>query len=155
MKKKGLIIASLLVLVMSFVFLGCPPPEDNEEEETGNAWDISSAAVSALSAIGVSNLPDPGAGTFIPHKTNSDGGVILGWSGCSATEFSAYKTKIAAANLGSVSVARDIPVNLVDTLTLTFTNQALWGSVYYSTAAGDKDGFSVGAGAIVVYIGKD
>ena len=104
MKKKGLIIASLLILVLSVFFMGCPP------EDKGNAWDVSDGAKTALSALGVNNLPTPGAGTFIPHATGKQSGkdyVILGWSGCDGTNFTAYKTKLdgALANISRTLIS--------------------------------------------------
>jgi len=107
MKKKGLIIASLLVLVMSVVFLGCPPPE---EEET-KYEPVSDAAMKALrETIGYTDdlFPSPKCdySDFKYNKNAQDEeSIIIVWKGGNDEIFADY-VKAWGDKVKSVNLAR-------------------------------------------------
>jgi hypothetical protein len=146
MKKKGLIIASLLVLVMSFVFLGCP--DDKEEPD---AWLLTDAAKAALKNIGIEDLATPGAGSFVGHGTGTDSDgkfVILGWSGCDGAKATAYKTKLTA----SISIARNIDYD-DDYYFNNLNIDGHYGIIYLSSGdGGTQNGLTVPGNSIVLQI---
>jgi len=90
MKKSNLIIAILLVLSVSVIFLGCPPPPPDEEvtpfeEALGYAetMGIDSAKIKA-----------PAGGTFDDYYVDSEANpskLALAWTGCDAAKYTTYK----------------------------------------------------------------
>jgi hypothetical protein len=119
MKKKGLIIASLLVLVMSVVFLGCPPPED----EVKNDPTVPADVLAKLTAFGYSgtSLPVPEGGNYDTYydnmvaTTEEDGDsyhaavfAVL-WDKCTEDMIAEYKKLWGTDVQASIQIARAAP----------------------------------------------
>ena len=100
MKKKGLIIASLLILVLSFVFLGCPPDDDKEEVDSSA---LNDAAKSVLTTLGYTEaLPTPKGTTFKSGTATTISGyqaAQLIWTGADQDKFDAYSAIMTVARI--------------------------------------------------------
>jgi len=142
MKKKGLIIASLMVLVLSVFFMGCPPPDD------GNDWDLSDGATKALADIGYTKtVPGPVGTTFDDFKAVNNNKVVLAWTGGDQEKFTAY-----AKALGVRGVTPEDSV----TLTNVHLGDGFSGQVYLANGdGGEESGLSVKPNAIVLVINKN
>jgi len=171
MKKKGLIIASLLVLVMSFMFIGCP---DGDPEETENDPTVSPAAITALKAFGYTdadNLPVPAGGNFDTYKsftmTIEDEGEEEGevetyhaaafailWDKCSEEILATYKT--AWGNkVNSIQVARmEVSDKSFSLKTNTLGTGIVGGQVIFTPDGGTQDGVTIKANSIVFILMK-
>ena len=162
MKKKGLIIASLLILALSFVFLGCPPPE--EEEET--FVPVSDAAMKDLKEkIGYTDslFPSPKC-DYSTYKYDVDAqgyeSIAIAWKDGDADKFAAYKEAWGdKIKTNSVSVARASYIEAAGgTLTLTDKDGKAFEKAFISLVgtAGDvnDNGLSVNAGDILFVIYK-
>ena len=96
MKKKGLIIASLLILVLSVFFMGCPPEEKDPAA-------LKEEATKALSDIGYpKDVPVPAGTTYDTCKGTATQ-VTIAWTGGDKPKFNAYASKfgVSRANLQS------------------------------------------------------
>jgi len=115
MKKKGLIIASLLVLVMSFVFLGCPPPEDEEEELVTYNPTVPANVLKILKDnTGYEGLKIPANVNYEGYFLNDQNGggsdyVAIWWKDADQDKFDAYKAQWtpAAGSVREQLVAKD------------------------------------------------
>jgi len=139
MKKKGLIIASLLILAMSVVFLGCPPPEEEEKD----VLLTDSTAIAALQAIGHSGtLKAPKDATYDGCNKTTDNDVIIAWTGGTADIFDAYAKKLGAR------------ITYTESAELTEANlgTGFEGKVYYCAPGGTDFGYTVKANSIVVTV---
>ena len=106
MKKKGLIIASLLVLVMSVVFLGCPPPDDDGGEVVvPGVLDEANGYLTAMGSTFVITAPGDGTytGVGVNSKTNPQR-VTVAWEDVSLAKYNAYKTSLPDAS--NINIAR-------------------------------------------------
>jgi len=113
MKKKGLIIASVLILVLSVFFMGCPP----EEEETFDPAVPSSVLNILKTTIGYTGtFPVPAdtnyKGYFLNDQNGGDSDFLaIWWTDADADKYAAYEGAWTTAGLTSVSLARDITMN--------------------------------------------
>jgi len=125
MKKKGLIIASLLVLVMSVFFIGCPPPE---EELTGVAL-----VKDTLSKWGYKGtFVSPASGTFDVCETTKDA-LAITWKGVEKSDFASFKTQWQAAAAREVS-----PDDMSSFASISLTDDiAVY--TFYTTAGGTEE----------------
>jgi len=93
MKKRNLVIASLLILSLSFVFFGCGPVE---EEEPTPTVDPHQDALDLIAAMGYTDtVKEPVGGTFDDYFVDNEttpSKVAIAWKGCDATKYTAYKT---------------------------------------------------------------
>jgi len=113
MKKKGLIIASLLVLVMSFMFIGCPDGDPEDEPDPGVTYTpVSSAALTDLKdKIGYTGTLISPDCDFRDYKYSKDAdgyeNIVIAWKDGDATKLAAYQTAWGDKVKTNVSVARD------------------------------------------------
>ncbi|WP_461254924.1 hypothetical protein [Treponema sp. R80B11-R83G3] len=160
MKKKGLIIASLLVLVMSFVFLGCPPPEDTEEVKYAP---VDAAAMTALrDTIGYTDslFPSPDCDYYGYKLSTSGEELVISWKDGDAEKFDAYKEKWGNKVASNVSAARaygevqgkGCRLNLTDKDGEAFYQVSL--SLVATAGTETETGMTVNAGDILFIIYK-
>ena len=141
MKKKGLIIASLLVLVMSFMFFGCDgDPKDEGEEVVTYTPAISSAAQTALAKVWSGTLKVPAntnfGGYYINEENNGPSDfVAIWWTDADADKLVAYAEQwgVIASN---VSLAREIEMAKSADTTSKTNNQV--SKIAFTVAGGNK-----------------
>jgi hypothetical protein len=148
MKKKGLIIASVLILALSVVFLGCPPDEEETEPtplEIVNGY---------LTAMGANKIAFPAGGTYtgvyVDNETTPTE-VFVAWEGCTETIFNTYKSTFPS----KINLAR---------AAYTFTENAgfiggvgtgIEGFVDFVTTACTYESLSIKANSIIIKIYKN
>ena len=135
MKKKGLIIASLLVLVMSVFFMGCPPPPEEEDDPVASA-------VSGLKSMGWtgSSIPTPSGTTFAQSKQGKNGNndyLAMEFTGGTPQSFAAYKETFPLQPLYPVKQAREIQYDTESAA--TGMNGGLYFSLVFVTRGGTDE----------------
>jgi PBP1b-binding outer membrane lipoprotein LpoB len=143
MKKKGLIIASLLILVLSVFFMGCPPEEKDPAA-------LKDDAIAALKTIGYpKDVPLPAGTTYDTCKGDATK-VTITWTSGSQTIFNAYISKFG--------VTREATLATDDQQILSAENLAegFWGNILL---ADDKGGLyndiDVKPSSIILIINKN
>ena len=160
MKKKGLIIASLLVLVMSVVFLGCPPPDDDGSENppvTTYRPAISSVAQTALSKVWTGTLKVPADTNFDSfHASTDETFVAIWWKDADADKYAAYEALWEPAG-SSIDLSRTISYG-ENFKNLSNLGTGITGKIGFTTAGGtdtdDTDTYTVPANSIVFVVYK-
>jgi len=143
MKKKGLIIASLLILVLSVFFMGCPP----EEKDPAILKD---EAIAALGAIGYTKaVPLPSGTTYDTCKGDSSK-VAIAWTGGSKPIFDAYASKFGVTR-GAEFEPEDFEL-----LTTEHLGDGFKGTVAFAgDASGPYNGIDVKKNSIILIIIKN
>ena len=142
MKKRNLVIVSLLVLAMSVVFMGCPPEEDDPLAEA-NGY------LSDMGYTGKIKAPAAGTYTGVFHNTNT---VLVSWEGCTESDFNTYKSSLPAeTKIGLARAAFDFSDNAAYFGT---GDDQFTGMVDFNVAGGTKGGLAVAPNSIVVQITK-
>jgi len=154
MKKKGLIIASLLVLVMSVVFLGCPPPEDETNDPT-----VPADVLAKLKTFGFTptSLPVPEGGSYDNYaqpvvETEEDGEYYIKktfyimWDKCTTDIMTEYKSAWGS-NKAQIKLARNFEAS--DEFNLKNIGTGISGTVYFTEAGGTDNGVTIKANSIV------
>jgi len=151
MKKKGLIIASLLVLVMSFMFLGCDgdPKDEGEEEVTYNPT-VSQEALAALADVWTGTLKVPANtnfGGFHSDKTGTTQAtyVAIWWKDADVEKYKAYE---AAWNPSTANVVEARTINYGENWTSIKDKTGKFATIIgFTTAGGDEyDGETANTG---------
>ena len=160
MKKKGLIIASVLILVLSFVFLGCPPPEDETNDPT-----VPADVLTKLSTFGFTGtLPVPEGGNYEKYKeatvtteqdeeTYTAPAFYIVWNKCTEDIMTAYKG-LWTGKVQSIKATRDISADNSFGLKDIGTNIKS-GRVYFTAEGGTLGDLTVGENSIVFFVRKD
>jgi len=146
MKKKGLIIASLMILVLSFAFVGC---DDKTEEK--NPAEIPSALAQKIKDMGYTGtvyLPDNAS--YVGYDQETDGKLTIGWKDCSEATYDAYEAKWSDSY--SVS-ARAIDLSLTKMKTLSKLGSTS-GLIAFSPEGGTQGTLSLPPNSIVLRINK-
>ena len=160
MKKRNLLIVSLLVLAMSVVFLGCPDG-DPEPDPEPTPYDL---ATGYLKAMGYTEtLTEPVGGTFdnyyVDNKT-TPAKVAIAWKGCDAAKYTAYKAEWDAKPATSINNARFVYSSGVKGITSKLP-EGLSGAIDFFDTVPNNDktndtniDLDVAAGSIVLIIFK-
>jgi len=110
MKRKSLIIASLLVLSLSFVLLGCPPPD--EEEEFNPAVPDSVMKILKEDIGYTDTFYTPSDVNYDGYFFNNSNFLAIWWKDGDQAKFDAYKTKWGdKVKTSSINLARTITMD--------------------------------------------
>jgi len=141
MKKRSLVIAFLLVLLMSFVFIGC-----GDDTTTTTTTDDLSDAKAKLADWGYNgDFPEPNGCTFDQFVASVDGegdeNFAVSWTGGSAAEADAYKAAWEAK-------ARDVQfTNNGGTVELTDHIDIV---IMFASTGGTMEGYTVEDNTIIL-----
>jgi len=165
MKKRNLVIAILLVLSLSFVFLGCPDGDgDKTEEPTPEVKDptVPQTILTALQSFGFSGtLPVPTEGNYktsaqpiLEMEEDGDeytkGAFYVVWDKCTADMMPGYKT--LWGNRAQIQLARDVVAD--ESFTLKNIGTGISGTVYFTVLGGPQNGVDIPANSIVFFAQK-